>query len=119
MRRLLIGLATMALAGCGGGSKEAATTATTTVGGCRVVPAPAPKPDGGQKTPAKALDAGKAYALVLRTSCGTFVIALDLKTAPHTAASLVSLARHGFFDRTIFHRIVPGFVIQGGDPTQT
>ena len=40
-------------------------------------------------------------------------------TAPATAASLVSLAKAGFYDDTIFHRIVPGFVIQGGDPTQT
>ena len=47
------------------------------------------------------------------------MIALDQTLAPHTAASLVSLARAGFYNRTIFHRIVPGFVIQGGDPTQT
>src|SRR5439155_1121635 len=61
----------------------------------------------------------KKYALVLQTNCGSFVIALDQTLAPHTVASLVSLARAGFYDGTIFHRIVPGFVIQGGDPTQT
>ena len=44
---------------------------------------------------------------------------LDLGSAPNTAASLVSLARAGYFDDTEFHRIVPGFVIQGGDPTQS
>jgi len=44
---------------------------------------------------------------------------LDLKTAPNTSASMVSLAKAHFFDSTIFHRIVPGFVIQGGDPTGT
>ena len=44
---------------------------------------------------------------------------LQPKTSPHAAASLVSLARKRFFDNTIFHRIVPGFVIQGGDPTQS
>ena len=40
-------------------------------------------------------------------------------TAPATAASLVSLAKSGFYDNLIFHRIIPGFVIQGGDPTQS
>ena len=44
---------------------------------------------------------------------------LDLESAPATAASLVALAEDGFYDDTVFHRIVPGFVIQGGDPTQT
>ena len=40
-----------------------------------------------------------------------------MKTSPETTASFVSLVRKGYFDRTVFHRIVPGFVIQGGDPT--
>jgi peptidyl-prolyl cis-trans isomerase B (cyclophilin B) len=117
VRRLLVLLAALALAGCG--SKQAETTPPGTVGGCHVVEAPAPKPDGDQKPPTARLDPAKRYALVMQTNCGTFVIALDQKAAPRTTASLVSLARHGFFDRTIFHRIVPGFVIQGGDPTQT
>jgi cyclophilin family peptidyl-prolyl cis-trans isomerase len=83
------------------------------------VQAPPAKPDGGQKPPKQKLDAGKHYSLVVQTNCGSFTIALDQKLAPRTGASLVSLARKGFFDRTIFHRIVPGFVIQGGDPTGT
>ena len=44
---------------------------------------------------------------------------LDTAGAPATTASLVALAEDGFFDDTLFHRVVPGFVIQGGDPTQT
>jgi len=47
------------------------------------------------------------------------VVRLTPRTSPHATASLVALARSGFFDGTIFHRIVPGFVIQGGDPTQS
>ena len=47
------------------------------------------------------------------------VIRLDVKDSPEAAASFVSLARAGFFDRTAFPRIVPGFIIQGGDPTGT
>ena len=80
---------------------------------------PEPKPDGGRKPPAKGLDAAKSYALVVATNCGSFTIQLDQRTAPKTAASLVSLAESGFFDGTSFHRVVPGFVIQGGDPTGT
>ena len=53
----------------------------------------------------------------MKTSCGSFTIQLDQKTSPNAAASFAALARSGFFDDTIFHRIVPGFVIQGGDPT--
>ena len=61
----------------------------------------------------------RRYALVINTNCGSFTVTLDLAKAPATAASLVSLAKSGFYDDTIFHRIVPGFVIQGGDPTQS
>jgi peptidyl-prolyl cis-trans isomerase B (cyclophilin B) len=86
-------------------------------GGCQDVEQPPPRDDGGQKKPQKPLAAGKTYEVVLTTSCGDFTIRLDQKTTPNAAASFVALARSGFFDDTIFHRIVPGFVIQGGDPT--
>jgi cyclophilin family peptidyl-prolyl cis-trans isomerase len=95
------------------------TTAPSASGTCETVEAPAPKSDGGQQPPTAALDATKTYDLVVETNCGSFTIRLDLKTAPKTAASLVSLAESGFFDGTTFHRVVPGFVIQGGDPTGT
>ena len=111
----------LGLAACGGSDDEAATTTTAAAssGGCTPVEAPAPKPDGGQKAPTAELEAGKAYALVVQTNCGSFTIELDPKLAPKTAASLVALAESGFFDGTTFHRVVPGFVIQGGDPTGT
>jgi len=54
---------------------------------------------------------------VLQTSCGSFTIRLAVRTSPATTESFAHLVRAGFFDRTVFHRIVPGFVIQGGDPT--
>ena len=88
-------------------------------GGCEAVEAPEPKPDGGAGGADRALDASKTYELVVETNCGSFTIELDQETAPKTAASLVSLAENGFFDGTTFHRVVPGFVIQGGDPTGT
>lgn len=59
------------------------------------------------------------YRLVLETTSGSFTIELDQELAPNTAKSLVKLAKDGFFDGTKFHRVVPGFVIQGGDPTGT
>jgi peptidyl-prolyl cis-trans isomerase B (cyclophilin B) len=86
-------------------------------GPCKDVEQPAPRDGGGQKKPGKPLDASKTYEVELQTSCGSFTIRLDKKTSPNASASFASLARNGFFDDTIFHRIVPGFVIQGGDPT--
>ena len=53
------------------------------------------------------------------TSCGSFEIALDARHSPRTVSSFVHLARQGLYDDTTFYRIVPGFVIQGGDPLGT
>lgn len=122
LRAAVIAMASLALlaAGCGGSSSPTATAASTTgTGGCENVSAPAPRSDGGAAAPTERLDPERTWTLTFDTSCGTFVVTLDLASAPATAASLVSLAKAGFYDDTIFHRIVPGFVIQGGDPTQT
>ena len=100
-------------AGCGGSSSSGSS------GGCDDVAAPAPRDDGGATAPTERLDPERTWKLTFVTSCGTFVVTLDLASAPATSASLVSLAKAGFYDDTVFHRIVPGFVIQGGDPTQT
>jgi cyclophilin family peptidyl-prolyl cis-trans isomerase len=102
-----------------GQSTGTAPNATTTASGCKRVPQPKPKGEGHEKKPTHALDASKDWRLVVDTNCGSFTIELDLKTAPHAAASLVALAKSGYFVGTTFHRIVPGFVIQGGDPTGT
>ena len=63
-----------------------------------------------------ALDPAKTYTVTLKTNKGTFSFDLDVKDSPKTTASFASLVRKGFFDGLTFHRIVPGFVIQGGDP---
>ena len=134
-RALLLPVLAFALAllaaGCGGSSGDSTTTTqettaatgttTAAVGadGCTDVTVPAAREDGGATAPKERLDPEKTYKLVFETNCGTFTVTLDLKSAPATAASLVSLAKSGFYDNTIFHRIVPGFVIQGGDPTQS
>jgi peptidyl-prolyl cis-trans isomerase B (cyclophilin B) len=107
----------LALAGCGGGSKHAAATTTAPpAGGCASVTAPATKARSESK-PTKALDPAKRYDVTFETNCGSFIVLLDVQTSPKTSASFVSLVKHGYFDGTVFHRIVPGFVIQGGDPT--
>ena len=124
LRVAAIAVVTLALvaAGCGGGSSSstsAATETAETVSGCESVEAPAPRDAGGATAPKERLDPEQTWTLTFDTSCGTFVVTLDLDSAPATAASLVSLAQSGFYDDTVFHRVVPGFVIQGGDPTQT
>ena len=114
-------------AGCGGGDderEEAAPTTTATAEGqagtgCRDVPLPTAREEGTERAPAALLNAAKTYRVRVETSCGDFTITLDIKASPKAAASFVALVESGFFDRTVFHRIVPGFVIQGGDPTQT
>ena len=111
---LVLGLVVVA---CGGGKKAAATTTTPRAsGGCTVVSRPK---TGNRRAPRPTapLDPSKRYDVRFATNCGSFTVRLAVAAAPKTAASFASLVRHGFFDRTIFHRIVPGFVIQGGDPT--
>jgi peptidyl-prolyl cis-trans isomerase B (cyclophilin B) len=114
-RMLLPLLALLVLAGCGGGDGGGATTSAA---GCEVV-------EGGStgarraEAPTEELDNAKTYRVVLETNCGTFTITLDQAQSPRATASFVSLVEDGYYDDTVFHRIAPGFVIQGGDPTGT
>jgi cyclophilin family peptidyl-prolyl cis-trans isomerase len=111
-------LALAAIAAGGGVAGAATRQAAAAAAGCTTVKAPAPRPNGHQPKPPP-IRRGKRYTAVVVTNCGTFRIALDAKQSPHAVASFVALSRAKFFDDTVFHRIVPGFVIQGGDPTQT
>jgi peptidyl-prolyl cis-trans isomerase B (cyclophilin B) len=113
------------LAGCGSSSGDEkaaektatpASTPTVEATGCDKVAQPKGKGEGDLKPPSAKLDPKRSYTAVVKTSCGEFDIALDVKRAPKTAASFVALAKARFFNGTTFHRIVPGFVIQGGDP---
>jgi cyclophilin family peptidyl-prolyl cis-trans isomerase len=117
-RRLTASIVALAglllLAGCGGGGGGAKTDAS----GCTTVDAPAGAARRAPK-PTAPLAPDKHYDVAFETNCGDFTVRLDQAQSPHAAASIVSLVQHEFFDDTIFHRIVVGFVIQGGDPTQS
>jgi cyclophilin family peptidyl-prolyl cis-trans isomerase len=65
------------------------------------------------------IDTAKTYTATMVTSKGTMEILLDALGAPQTVNSFVFLARWHYYDGIIFHRVIPGFVLQGGDPTGT
>jgi peptidyl-prolyl cis-trans isomerase B (cyclophilin B) len=127
----VLALAPAVAAGCGGGGSSsssapaadtgaaAAPSSSASSGGCQQVQAPAPRQNGGEKKPTTKLDASKTYTVTVQTNCGTFAFTLDVKDSPNTTAAFAGLVQKRFFDGLIFHRIVPGFVIQGGDPTDS
>ena len=69
--------------------------------------------------PPMCIDPAKQYTATMVTNKGTMTIALDPIAAPNTVNNFVFLARYHYFDDVTFHRIIPGFVIQGGDPQGT
>jgi cyclophilin family peptidyl-prolyl cis-trans isomerase len=69
--------------------------------------------------PAGALDTTKSYAARFKTEKGDIVVELYADRAPLTVENFVNLARAGFYDGTTFHRVIRGFMAQGGDPTGT
>jgi len=87
---------------------------------------PCPNPDGSSPRtqsfdgqPSMCIDPTKRYTALLSTSLGDMVIALDAAAAPLTVNNFVFLARYHYYDGVIFHRIIRGFMCQGGDPTGT
>jgi peptidyl-prolyl cis-trans isomerase B (cyclophilin B) len=65
------------------------------------------------------IDPKKKYTATLTTSRGEIVCELFPQDAPKTVNNFVFLAREGFYDGTVFHRVIPDFMVQGGDPTGT
>jgi cyclophilin family peptidyl-prolyl cis-trans isomerase len=65
------------------------------------------------------IEPAKTYTATVKTDVGTFAIALDAKDAPKTVNNFVFLAQHQFFNCVTFHRVIPAFVDQTGDPTGT
>ena len=114
-------------------STTAATTTTvagetTTTAFTEAAPgsAPCPEADGSSERrtefdgpPEMCIDTAKTYTAEVETNEGTFTIQFDAQKAPKTVNNFVFLARYHYFDGLIFHRIIDGFVIQGGDPQGT
>ena len=67
--------------------------------------------------PPMVIDPAKRYTALMETSKGSITFALDAASAPKTVNSFVFLSRYHYYDGVVFHRIIPGFVVQGGDPT--
>jgi len=88
-------------------------------------PAPTPQPEPAKKPktysapPPMTIDVNKQYTATLETEKGKMVLELFAKDVPVTVNNFVFLAREGFYDGTTFHRVIPGFMAQGGDPTGT
>jgi len=117
-----LALAALALllfaAATGGCAKKASTRSPGTPG------ADAAKETGQtdvkeKKMPEMQIDTNKSYTATMETSKGTIVLELFAQDAPVTVNNFVSLARDGFYDGLIFHRVIPDFMVQGGDPQVT
>ena len=79
----------------------------------------APKTQKFSAAPELGIDPAKRYTATIDTSLGELVVALDAASAPQTVNNFVFLALHHYYDGVIFHRIINGFMCQGGDPTGT
>ena len=82
-------------------------------------PEPTPKPKTYSAPPPMVIDTSKHYTAIIQTEKGNLVLELFASDVPVTVNNFVFLARDRFYDGTTFHRVVPGFVAQGGDPTGT
>ncbi len=92
------------LASCGGQAPE---------------PKPAPKPKTYSAPPPMVIDTSKQYTATIETEKGNLVLELFASDVSVTVNNFVFLAREGFYDGTTFHRVIPDFMAQGGDPTGT
>jgi peptidyl-prolyl cis-trans isomerase B (cyclophilin B) len=115
---LAMGVVAAILIGRGGDGGDDTTTGASASGGCKQVEAPKPK-NVSFGAPKPTVAKGDRLTAVVETTCGSFKIALDAKRAPKTVNSFVFLSEKGFYDGLTFHRVAPGFVIQGGDPLGT
>jgi cyclophilin family peptidyl-prolyl cis-trans isomerase len=101
-----------------GANKKEASEEGASAKGCTKVAQPEPREESLPK-PKQTVKKGEKLTAVVKTNCGTFDIELATTEAPTIANSFAYLAEEGFYNELTFHRIVPEFVIQGGDPTGT
>jgi cyclophilin family peptidyl-prolyl cis-trans isomerase len=103
------------IAACGGGDGDGDEEPVALPPGCEQVEAPAPKQVDIER-PKRLRPPAPGTVAAVQTSCGDFEIELDSRRSPKTTASFAHLVDEDVYDGTAFHRIVPDFVIQGGDP---
>ena len=82
-------------------------------------PTPEPKPKTYSAPPPMVIDTSKEYTATIETEKGNLVLGLFASDVPITVNNFIFLAREGFYDGSTFHRVIPGFMAQGGDPTGT
>jgi cyclophilin family peptidyl-prolyl cis-trans isomerase len=135
---IVVGLAYLVSRGSGHKNNVATTTSTTVPAsttstapgptttiaapanvGCPNLNGSSPHYEHFSKYPPTCIDTSKTYTVTFQTDVGTFVAVLNPKAAPKTVNSFVFLAGYHYFDGVTFHRVIPGFVVQGGDPTGT
>ena len=101
------------------GTSQQAADAAAVAGGCQSSPTATLRKPSWSSPPAMAIDTTKTYTASVKTDAGTFVITLDAKTTPITVNNFIFLAQNHFYDCVTFHRVVPTFMDQTGDPTGT
>ncbi len=98
---------------------QAAANALAVKAGCPANPHTRVNTQKYSAAPAMTIDTTKTYTATVTTTAGTFTIALDASAAPTTVNNFVFLTDKGYYKCNIFHRVIPGFVDQTGDPTGT
>ena len=116
----ILALGMLLLASCGGQSPEPPPEPSPAP---PPEPSPAPSPKPEPKTysepPSMVIDTTKKYTAVIETEKGNLVLELFAGDVPRTVNNFVFLSREGYYDGSTFHRVIPGFMAQGGDPTGT
>jgi peptidyl-prolyl cis-trans isomerase B (cyclophilin B) len=112
---LAVAIVAAILIGRSGDDDDSASSTPASAGGCEEVEAPKAK-NVSFGAPDQTVGKGEPLTAVVETTCGSFEIELDTQRAPKTVNSFVFLSEKGFYDGLTFHRVAPGFVIQGGDP---
>jgi len=100
-------------------SAQQKANAAAVAAGCPASPSTQVNTLSWPSAPAMTIDTSKSYVATVKTTAGTFTINLDAAKTPQTVNNFVFLAEKGYFHCVIFHRVIPGFMDQTGDPTGT
>ncbi|MGH9100075.1 MAG: peptidylprolyl isomerase [Acidimicrobiales bacterium] len=98
---------------------QAAADKAAVAAGCPTTPKARTNTLHWSSPPPMTIDTSGTYTATVKTTAGSFAISLDAKTAPNTVNNFVFLADQGFYKCNVFHRVIPGFMDQTGDPTGT